>query len=111
MTKQNLNLRRLGNQYRNLERQIDRGKCVGFYWQGTKLVPKYIPWPAYKIAQFQTEQARLMKIFGNVKRLYNSDEIRQPAIATVNEENVYRLLPLDKTGYNLYQIQQFKSMR
>lgn len=103
-----MNIRRLGKQYENLQAQIERGKQVGYYWQGTKLIPKFVPWQPHERAIREEKKDQIMSLITQVKVLYPSEELREPAIATVNENNEFRYLPLSKTGLKPYQITQIR---
>lgn len=103
-----MNIRRLAKQYENLDKQIQRGKCVGFYWQGSKLIQKYRPWLAHELAVREAKKSGIMSLIAQARVLYDSEGIREAAIATVNEEGVFRYVPLSKTGMKLYEIEQIR---
>lgn len=102
------NFRKLGNEYQAINRLINDGKVVGYYWQGTKLVSKRIPLEPNKLAQLEKRAEWLMRYFGQVKELYPSGRLKEPAIATVSEEGEFRYLPISKTGLKPYQITQIR---
>lgn len=99
-----MNIRRLSKQYENLQAQIERGKQAGYYWQGSKLIAKFVPWQPHELAIRQAKADGLMNLITQVKLLYPSEELREPAIATVNENNEFRYLPLSKTGLSTRDI-------
>ena len=104
------NFRKLGNEYQALVRQLERGKFVGYYWQGTKLVPKYVSWTPNQYKLREDKAAHLMKYFGQTKELYPSGRVKEPAIATVNENEEFRYLPLSKTGLTPYEISNLRRL-
>lgn len=102
------NFRKLGNEYQAINRLINDGKIVGYYWQGTKLTPKRVPLEPYKIARLEKRAEWLMRYFGQIKELYPSERVKEPAIATVNEEGEFRYLPISKTGLKPYEITELR---
>lgn len=102
------NFRKLGNEYQAIVRQLERGKFVGYYQQGTKLIAKYIPWPPHQYQIRQNRAAWLMKYFGQAKQLYASERIKEPAIATVNENDEFRYVPISKTGLKPYEVTEIR---
>ena len=103
-----MNIRRLSKQYENISKQLERGKQVGYYWQGTKLIPKFVPWQPHELAIRQEKADGIMKLITQASVLYPSEELREPAIATVNENEEFRYLPLSKTGLKPYQVTQIR---
>lgn len=106
-----MNIRKLAREYENLQAQIDRGKLVGYYQQGTMLVPKYVPWNGSQRAIRERKAEYIMKQLSSTRPLYRSEAHREPAIATVNEQNVFVYVPLSKTGLLPYGITAIRQNR
>lgn len=103
-----MNIRRLSKQYENIQKQIERGKQVGYYWQGSKLVAKFVPWQSHELAMRQSKTEGIMKLITQAKVLYPSEQIREPAVATVSENDEFRYLPMSKTGLKPYEITEIR---
>jgi len=89
-----MNWKKLGNEYQALKRQLSEGRRT---YKG--LVPLN---KAQKRSREQRADWIMQKMLGQVTLLYPNHN--QPAIATVNEHNEFRYLPLDKTGLKPYEI-------
>lgn len=105
-----LNFRKIGNEYQRLKVQLQEGKHLGYYYKDGKLHKKTRPWLPHEKKVREERRDWCFKMLGQMKTLYNTDKINEPAIATVNEHGEFRYLPMSKTGLKPYEITRLRRM-
>lgn len=106
--KKTFNISKLGKQYENLKSQIDRGKRISVR-QGNRKVFIHVPWNETERRMREIKMDGLLTMLTKVKNIYDSERLKEPAIKTISPEQVLVYMPLSKTGYSLYQIEQFRN--
>ena len=105
--KSNFNVHRLGKEYTNLMNSIRDGKRVRFK-QGDRKVYIRLPWNTSQRATKEKLATELLHLLSKNKNIYDSEKHREPAIKTINENNVLVYMPLSKTGLSLYEIEKLR---
>lgn len=104
--KSNVNTRKLSRNLLNAQKQLDRGgKFYKYRFRNGRLEPAYLKFNDSQKAMRKSKIEYVEKMFGCIQRLYNEQE---PAIATVNEQGVFRYVPLSKTNLLPIEITRLK---
>jgi len=104
--KSNVNTRKLSRTLLGAQKQLDRGgKFHKYRFRNGRLEPVYLKFNDSQRKLREAKIESIEKMFGCIQRLYNESE---PAIATVNEQGVFRYVPLSKTGLLPIEITRLK---